>query len=44
MAMPFNQVVEYIIDNAGKQFDPTVVKAFEVSLDDIKRLYNGIIS
>ncbi len=43
-ATPQAEVIEYIIKNADTQFDPLVVKAFKSTLDDIKRLYTGLLS
>lgn len=40
-AWPIDDVIEYIRNESGKQFDPMVVEAFEAVLDEILAVYNG---
>ncbi len=40
VALSFDESVSYIKSQAGKHFDPVVVEAFLLALDEIRKIYN----
>lgn len=40
-AWPLDEVIQYIHDGSGKQFDPKIVEAFDAVLDEIKNVYTS---
>lgn len=39
-ASGFDETVEFILSQSGKHFDPTVVMAFEMKIEEIRNIYN----